>query len=101
MTVWYDSDGQRQRRSRATLKEADELTRDISGALREKVNGAMTLDDRQAYNLSRDLVEPLGYTVLQAVREWEKSKAPYRGKKTTEVLTELIAAKRREQLSAP
>lgn len=25
MVVWYDSDGQRQRRSRATLKEADGL----------------------------------------------------------------------------
>ena len=48
MTVWYDSDGQRQRRSRATLKEADELTREVSEALREKVNGAMTLDERQA-----------------------------------------------------
>jgi integrase len=99
MTVWYDSNGQRQRRSRATLKEADELAREVSAALREKVNGAMTLDDRQAYNLARDLVEPYGYTVLQAVREWERTKAPYRGKKTSEVISELIAAKRREQLS--
>jgi integrase len=101
MTVWYDSDGQRQRRSRATLKEADELAREISEALREKVNGAMTLDDRQAYNLARDLAQPYGYTVLQAVREWERTKAPYRGKKTSEVIAELIAAKRREQLSVP
>jgi len=101
MTVWYDSDGGRQRRSRATLKEADELAQDVSRALQEKVNGAMTLDDRQAYNLARELVEPLGYTVLQAVREWEGSKAPYRGKKTGEVIAELIAAKRREQLSVP
>ena len=30
MTVWYDADGQRQRRSRATLKEADELTKSYS-----------------------------------------------------------------------
>lgn len=101
MTVWYDSDGLRQRRSRATLKEADELAREVSEALREKMNGAMTLDDRQAYNLARDLVEPFGYTVLQAVREWERTKAPYRGKKTADVIAELIAAKRREQLSAP
>lgn len=101
MTVWYDSDGERQRRSRATLKEADELAREISGALRETMNGAMTLDDRQAYNLARDLVEPFGYTVLQAVREWERTKAPYRGKKTAEAIAELIAAKRREQLSVP
>ncbi|MDQ2659449.1 MAG: hypothetical protein M3Y03_03420, partial [Verrucomicrobiota bacterium] len=79
MTVWYDADDRRQRRSRATLKEADELARDVSEALREKVNGAMTLDDRQAYNLARDLVEPFGYTVLQAVREWERTKAPFRG----------------------
>ncbi len=101
MTVWYDSDGTRQRRSRATLKEADQLTRDVSEALKEKVNGAMTLDDRQAYNLARELVEPLGYTVLKAVREWERTKAPYKGKKTADVLTEMIAAKRREQLSVP
>ena len=101
MTVWYDSDGQRQRRSRATLKESDELARDVSKALQEKLNGAMTLDDRQAYNLARELVEPLGYTVLEAVREWERTKAPYRGKKTAEVIAELIAAKRREQLSVP
>lgn len=101
MTVWYDSDGRRQRRSRATLKEADELAREVSDALQKKVNGAMTLDDRQAYNLARDLAEPFGYTVLQAVREWERTKAPYRGKKTADVIAELIAAKRREQLSAP
>lgn len=65
MTVWYDSDGQRQRRSRATLKEADELAREVSDALQKKVSGAMTLDDRQAYNLARDLAEPFGYTVLR------------------------------------
>jgi integrase len=101
MTVWYDSDGTRQRRSRPTLKEADQLTRDVSEALKEKVNGAMTLDDRQAYNLARELVEPLGYTVLEAVREWERTKAPYKGKRTADVIAELIAAKRREQLSVP
>lgn len=101
MTVWYDSDGRRQRRSRATLKEVDTLTGDVSEALQEKVTGAMTLDDRQAYGLARELAEPLGYTVLQAVREWERMKAPYRGKKTAEVIAALIAAKRREQLSIP
>ena len=99
MTVWYDSDGRRQRRSRGNFKEANELTREVSKALQEKMNGTMTLDDRQAYNLARELVEPLGYTVLQAVREWERTKAPYRGKRTAEVIAELIAAKRREGLS--
>jgi hypothetical protein len=101
MVVWYDSDGRRQRRSRPTLKEAEDLAREVSHALQEKVNGAMTLDDRQAYNLAREIVEPFGYTVLQAVREWERRRAPYRGKKTTDVVAELIAAKRREQLSGP
>jgi len=99
MVVWYDSQGSRQRRSRATLKEADELVAEVSAALKEKVNGAMTLDDRQSYNLAREIVERFGCTVLQAVREWEKTKAPYRGKKTRDVIAELIAAKRREQLS--
>jgi integrase len=99
MTVWYDSDGTRQRRSRATLKEADQLSRDVSEALKEKATGAMTLDDRQAYNLARGLVEPLGYTVLKAVREWERTKTPYKGKRIADVIAELIAAKRREQLS--
>ena len=97
MVVWYDADGRRQRRSRSTLKEADELVSEVSAAVKETVNGAITPDDRQAYNLARELVEPLGYTVLQAVREWEKTKAPFRSKKTAEV----IAAKRREQLSGP
>lgn len=101
MVVWYDSEGRRQRRSRATLKEGEELLSEVSEALKEKLNGAMTLDDRQAYNLARELAEPFGYTVLQAVREWVKTRAPYRGKKTTEVIAELIAAKRREQLSVP
>jgi hypothetical protein len=63
MVVWYASDGRRQRRSRATLKEADELVRDVSDALQKKVNGTMTLDDRQANSLARELVEPFGYTV--------------------------------------
>lgn len=101
MVVWYDSDGRRQRRSRATLKEADELVKEISDSLNAKRNGAMTLDDRQSYGLAREIVKPFGYTVLQAIREWERSKAPYRGKKVTEVIAELIAAKRREQLSGP
>ena len=99
MIVWHDSEGRRQRRSRATLKEANELVRDVSEALERIVNGAMTLDDRQAYSLARELVEPFGYTVLDAVREWERSKAPYRGKKTADVIAELISAKRREELS--
>lgn len=101
MVVWYDSEGNRQRRSRGTLKEADELVAEVSTALQAKVNGAMTLDDRQAYNLAREITEPLGYSVLEAVREWERSKAPYKGKKTAEIIEELVAAKRREQLSAP
>jgi hypothetical protein len=96
MVVWYDAEGRRQRRSRATLKEADELVRDVSEALQKKVNGAITLDDRQAYSLARELVEPFRYTVLQAVREWERSKAPYRGKKTADVIVEFIAAKHGE-----
>ena len=37
-------------------RKADELTGEIADALRDKVNGAITLDDRQAYNLARDLV---------------------------------------------
>ena len=60
MVVWDDSEGRRQRRSRPTLKEADELVGEVSGALQAKINGAMTLDDRQAYNLARELVEPFG-----------------------------------------
>jgi hypothetical protein len=55
------------------------------------VNGVMTLDDRQAYNLARELVEPLGYAVLKAVREWERTKAPYKGKRIADVIIELIA----------
>lgn len=46
-----------------------------------------------------EIAEPFGYTVLQAIREWEKTKAPFQGKKIAEVIEELIAAKRREQLS--
>lgn len=99
MVVWYDSDGNRQRRSRATLKEAEELVKEVSDALQERVAGSMTLDDRQSYNLAREIVEPYGYTVIQAVREWERSKAPFRGKKVAEVIAELIEAKRREKLS--
>ena len=76
------------------------MVRDVSEAL-QKVNGTMTLDDRQGYNLARQLVEPFGYTVVQAVRKWERSKAPYRGKNTADVVGELIAAKRSEQLSIP
>ena len=52
------------------------------------------LTTSRANSLSRH-----GYTVLQAVREWEKTKAPFRGKKTADVIAEMIAAKRREQLS--
>ena len=101
MVVWYDSNGERQRRSRGTLKEAEELVDEVSEAMKSRVNGEMTLDDRQAYNLAREIVEAHNYTVLQAVREWEKTKAPFKGKKVREVIVELIADKRREQLSGP
>jgi len=76
------------------------LVGEVSEALREKVNGAMTLDDRQAYNLAREIVEPFGYAVLHAVREWEKSKAPYREKKTADVIAELIEAASRNLRAA-
>ena len=79
MVVWYDSNGERQRRSRGTLKEAEELVDEVSEAMKSRVNGEMTLDDRQAYNLAREIVEAHNYTVLQAVREWEKTKAPFKG----------------------
>jgi hypothetical protein len=64
MVVWYDSDGRRQRRSRSTLKEAEELAAEVSGALKDMVNGAITLHDRQSYNLAGELVEPFGCTRL-------------------------------------
>src|SRR5580693_1105271 len=86
MVVWYDSNGERQRRSRATLKEVDELVEEVSGAIQKRVNGEMTLDDRQAYNLAREIAEGHNYTVLQAMREWEKTKAPFKGKKVREII---------------
>lgn len=101
MVVWYDSNGERQRRSRGTRKEADALVDEVAEAMKSRVNGAMTLDDRQSYNLAREIVEAHGYTVLQAVREWERTKAPFKGKKVREIIQELVADKRREQLSAP
>ena len=72
MVVWYDADGQRQRRSRATLKEVDELVQEVSKAIQKRVNGEMTLDDHQAYNFARDIAETHNYTVLQASRAMER-----------------------------
>lgn len=101
LVAWYDSQGQRQRRSRVTRKEAEELAREVSKKMQAAAAGEMTLDDRQAYNLARAIAEAHGCTVLQAVRAWERTKAPFKGKRIREVIDELIAAKRREQLSAP
>ena len=42
MVVWYDSDGNRQRRSRATLKEAETLVKKVADAMKERVAGSMT-----------------------------------------------------------
>lgn len=99
MVVWYDSSGERQRRSRGTLKEAEALVEEVSEAMKSRINGEMTLDDRQAYNLAREIAERHGHTVLQAMREWERTKAPFKGKKVSEIVTELVAAKRQERLS--
>jgi len=96
---WYDTEGRRQRRSRATQKEVDALVEEIKKGINDTIERNVNLDDRQSYNLARELVEPYGYSVLQAVREWEKSKAPYRGKILADVISELIAAKKREALS--
>lgn len=100
MVSWYDSEGKRQRRSRATQKEADELIIEIKATITDSIERAVNLDDRQSYNLARAIVEPHGFTVLQAVREWERSKAPFKGKLVAEIISELIAAKTREDLSA-
>jgi hypothetical protein len=81
MVVWYDSNGVRQRRSRATLKGVDELVEEVSEAIQKRVNGEMTLDDRQAYNLAREIAEGHNYTVLQAMRECWSNTSSHRDSK--------------------
>ena len=50
----------------------------------------------------REIAEPLGYSVLQAIRESGENQGSVIGaRKTADVIAELIAAKRREQLSVP
>jgi len=101
MVTWYDENGVRQRRSRTTLKEADSLIGEIEKTVKSAAENPYTADDRQIYNLAREIASGHGFTVLEAMREWEVSKAPFKGKTVTSVIEELIAAKTREQLSAP
>jgi hypothetical protein len=82
MVVWDDSEGRRQRRYWSALKKAEESAGEVSGALKDKVSGAITLDDRQSYNLARELVEPFGYTVLQAGGNGRRRRLRFRARRS-------------------
>jgi hypothetical protein len=51
------------------------------------------LDDKQMYSLARDLAASHGYTILQAVQEWYRTKDSSNGQPLGEAIKKFLAAK--------
>jgi hypothetical protein len=90
---WYDEHGKRRNPSFGTLKEAEAFQKQKRADLERHRETRFDLDDRQMFSLARDLATSHGYTVLQAVQEWHRSKGSSNGAPLGEVIKKFLAAK--------
>lgn len=90
---WYDEHGKRRNPSFATLKEAEAFQKQKRADLEWHRETRVDVDDRQMYSLPRDLASSHGYTVLQAIQEWHRSKVSSKAMPLGEVTEKFLAAK--------
>jgi hypothetical protein len=90
---WYDQAGKRHVSTRRTLAAAKSFQAQKIAELQRRRETKFDLHDREMHSLARDLAASHGYTVLQAVQEWNRSKGSSKAMPLGEVIEKLLAAK--------
>jgi hypothetical protein len=90
---WYDQAGKRHVSTRHTLAAAKSFQAQKIADLQRHRETKFDLDDREMYSLARDLASSHGYTVLQAVQEWHRSKGSSKAMPLGEVIEKFLGAK--------
>ena len=93
IVTWYDEHGVRRSATCATRKEAGAIQNQKRAELERHRETRFDIDDRQMYSLARDIASRHGYTVLQAVQEWDEAKNPGKGLPLGEAIQKFLAAK--------
>ena len=93
IVTWYDEQGLRHHTTCATQKEAEVIQRQKRADLERHRETGFDVDDRQMFSLARDLAASHGYTVLQAIQEWHRSKGSSKAMPLGEVIKKFLAAK--------
>jgi hypothetical protein len=91
--VWKDETGQRCFASRGSLAEAKSFQTQKIAELERHREGRFNLDDREMLSQARDLASSHGYTVLQALQEWHKTKGSSKAMPVGEAIEKFLAAK--------
>ena len=90
---WKDETGNMRFTTRRSLSDAKKLQSEKIEELRRHRETRFDVDDRQMFSLARDLAASHGYTVLQAIQEWYRSKGSSNGLPLGEVIEKFLAAK--------
>ena len=90
---WKDVTGKLRFTTRRSMAEAKQLQAEKIEELRRHRETRFDVDDRQMFSLARDLAASHGYTVLQAVQEWNRSKGSSKAMPLGEVIEKFLAAK--------
>ena len=99
IVTWYDEQGLRHHTTCAKQKEAEVIQRQKRADLERHRETRFDVDDRQMFSLARDLAASHGYTVLQAVQEWNTSKGSSKAMPLGEVIEKFLAAKSNRSLA--
>src|ERR1700746_3300055 len=90
---WKDETGKMRFTTRRSFSDAKKLQSEKIEELRRHRETRFDVDDRQMFSLARDLAASHGYTVLQAVQEWNRSKGSSKAMPLGEVIEQFLAAK--------
>ena len=90
---WKDETGKMRFTTRRSFSDAKKLQSEKIEELRRHRETRFDIDDRQMFSLARDLAASQGYTVLQAIQEWYRSKGSSNGLPLGEVIEKFLAAK--------
>ena len=93
IVTWYDEQGVRHHTTCATQKEAEVIQRQKRADFERHRETRFDVDDREMYSQARDLASSHGYTVLQAIQEWYRSKGSTKAMPLGEVIKKFLAAK--------
>src|SRR5260370_11507731 len=89
----YDQSGKRHVSTRQTLAAAKSFQALKIAEFQRHRETKFDLDDREMHSLARDLASSHGYTVLQAVQEWHRSKSSSKAMPLGEVIEKFLGAK--------